>query len=174
MRTKGGFTIIELLLTVVILGILTAVAIPGFSTWAPDYRLRGAVRVLKSDMELAKQRAIREGANVALTLDEANNTYTVFVDNGAGGGVAGDWILNGSELVIKTVMIHPHVTMYEASFAGGAPHFRFDARGLPNGTGGHVYMRNTKNNYRGIRVNMLGRVRIESSSDGGASWQPVG
>ena len=172
MRTKKrelGFTLIELLVIIAILGILAAIAIPSFSYWGPDMRLKGAVRDLKSNMELAKLKAIRENANVALTFDTGTNSYTVFVDNGAGGGVVNDWTPNGSEQVLTTVTLTSDVIMYEASFAGGAARVRFNSRGLPNGLGGHVYMRNTNNNYRGIVLNMVGRIRIESSTDGG-SW----
>lgn len=169
-----GLSLMELLVVITLLGILAAIAIPSFSHWMPDIRLRGSARDLKSDMELAKLMAIRQNAHVALTFNTANDLYTVFLDNGAGaGGVARDLIQNGTEATIKSVTMAADVDMYEASFAGGVPRFRFDARGLPNGTGGHAYMRNTKNNYIGVRVNMVGRVQIESSADGGATWNPL-
>jgi len=170
---KHGFTLIELLTALIILGILAAIAIPGFSRWMPDIRLKAAARDLKSDMELAKLRAIRENANVVLTFDIANNKYTLFLDNGAGGGVPGDLKQNGSEVTIKTVTMPVYVTIYEASFSGGVPRFRFDSRGLPNGFGGHAYMNNTKNSYRGISLSMVGHVQIQESTDGGTTWSDI-
>jgi type IV fimbrial biogenesis protein FimT len=169
-KKEGGFTLLEIIVGVVILSVLAAIAVPGFSVWLPNKRLKGAVRDLKSDMELSKLRAVQENANVALTIDMANNDYTVFVDNGAGGGTASDWIRNGSEVVVKTVAMPPDVTLYEARFAGGAPRCRFDGRGLPNGLGGHVYMRNTRNNYRGLALSMVGHVQVRESTDGGETW----
>jgi type IV fimbrial biogenesis protein FimT len=168
-----GFTLLEIFVAVVTLAILATIAVPGFTVWLPNKRLKGAVRDLKSDMELSKLRAVRENGNVALTFDTENNTYTVFVDNGAGGGTASDWIRNGSEAVIKTVVVPPDVTLYEARFAGGAPRCRFDGRGLPNGLGGHVYMRNTRNNYLGLALSMVGHVQIRESADNGATWDDV-
>ena len=175
MRKGDGFTIIELIVILVVLGILAAIAIPGFSHWGPDLRLKSAVRDLKSDMALTKLRAIRENADVALLFDTANNRYTVFVDDGAGGGIAGDWIQNGSEVLIKTETIPSDVIMYDSSFAGGATRCRFNSRGYPEGLDGnddHVYMRNNNNTYRGITLSPLGNVRIQKSSDG-VTWTDV-
>jgi len=170
MMRKDGFTLIEAIVIILILGILAAVAIPGFSHFGPDMRLKGAVRDLKSNMELSRLRAIRQNANVVLAFDTGNNSYSVFVDNGAGGGVANDWTQNGSEVVLKTVNLPSDVTMYEVSFSGGATRCGFNSRGLPaNSRFGHVYMKNTKNNYRGIRTTIVGHVRIQESTDGG-SW----
>lgn len=166
---KEGFTLIEILVIIIVLGILAAVAIPGFSRYGPDMRLKSAVRDLKSAMELAKLKAIRENASVALKFNTGTNSYTVFVDNGAGGGTADDWTPNGTEEVLRTVTLTSDVTMYEASFAGGAAQVRFDSRGLPNGLGGHVYMNNSNNKYRGVVVNIVGHVQIRESTDGG-SW----
>lgn len=169
MMRKDGFTLIEALVIIIVLGILAAVAIPSFSRYGPDMRLKGAVRDLKSAMELAKLKAIRENAFVALVFNTGTNGYTVFVDNGAGGGVANDWTQNGSEQVLTTVTFASDVDMYDASFAGGAARVRFNSRGLPNGLGGHVYMKNANNNYRGIVLSMVGHVQIQKSTDGG-SW----
>jgi type IV fimbrial biogenesis protein FimT len=174
MKPKG-FTILELIIAIVILGVLAAIAIPGFARYGPDMRLKGAVRDLKSDMALAKLRAIRENADVALLFDTANNRYTVFVDDGSGGGVAGDWIQNGSEVLIKTEDIASDVAMYDASFAGSAARCRFNSRGYPEGLDGnddHVYMRNTDNEYRGIALSPVGNVRIQESSNG-VAWTDV-
>jgi len=166
---KNGFTLIEALVIILVLGILAAVAIPSFSRYGPDMRLKGTVRDLKSVMELAKLKAIRQNANVALIFDTGTNSYTVFVDNGAGGGVADDWTQNGSEEVLRTVTIPSDVTMYDASFAGGAARVRFNSRGLPNGLGGHVYMKSSSGKYRGVSVTLVGHVQIKASTDGG-SW----
>jgi len=84
MRTKGGFTIIELLLTLIILGILTAVAIPGFSRFMPNYRLRSALRDVGSNFQLAKMTAVRRNCNCTATFNQAIGgtiyDYIVYVD----------------------------------------------------------------------------------------------
>lgn len=170
MMRRDGFTLIEALVLIVVLGVLAAIAIPDFSRWGPDMRLKGAVRDLKSNMELSRLRAIRENANVVLAFDTGNNSYIVFVDNGAGGGVANDFTQNGSEVVLKTVAISSDVNMYEVSFSFGTSQCGFNSRGLPaNSRIGHVYMKNTNNNYRGITTTIVGHVQIKSSTDGG-SW----
>jgi type IV fimbrial biogenesis protein FimT len=172
MMRKDGFTLIEALVTIVILGVLAVIAVPRFSLWMPDMRLRSAVRDLKSDMELAKLKAIRENAFVAVTFNLGANSYTAFVDDGEGGGVANDLTLNGSEEVLTTVILPSDVTMYEASFSLLGARCHFNSRGLTGGSAGHVYMRNTNNNYRGISLNTVGRVQVQSSTDGG-TWVPA-
>ena len=176
MRRQSGFTMLELIVVIAIIAIAAAVAIPSYLSWLPDIRLRSAVRSLKSDLGLAKQRAVRENGRVTVLFDIPNNQYTVFVDNGenpGAGGIADDWIPNGDEDVMKTVSIPVDVTMYAASFDLGLPRVRFDGRGLPNNAGGTVRMNNTKNNYRGITMSLVGLITIERSTDAGGSWQDV-
>ena len=175
----SGFTVSELLVAICILGILAAIAIPGFSQWTPTMNLKSDVRNLKADIELSRLRAIKENEHIGLSFDTANNQYIVFVDNGDGsGGVARDGIHNGTERVLKTVTIADGVTLYEASFAGGVPRFRFDSQGIPAGLDGtagndYVHMRNNNGLYRGISLSLLGHPQIEESTDGGTNWNEV-
>ncbi len=147
---------IELMVVIGILAIVSAVAIPALISWLPGYRLRAAVRDLQSNMMQAKLRAVQENASVVMVFNTGGNSYTVFVDNGAGGGVADNWIRDGGEVRLAQVVIPNGVDMYEASFAFGNPQCRFTGRGLPNG-GGHVYMRNTEGDLLGITLSLVGR-----------------
>ncbi|MGE5838513.1 MAG: Tfp pilus assembly protein FimT/FimU, partial [Deltaproteobacteria bacterium] len=50
MKREKGFTTIELAVSIVIICILLGLAIPGFSRWIPNYRLRGAARDVYSNL----------------------------------------------------------------------------------------------------------------------------
>jgi prepilin-type N-terminal cleavage/methylation domain-containing protein len=161
-RNMHGFTLIELFIAIAIIGIIAGMTVPALRGYSIDVDLKAAVRNLKSDMELSKLRAVRANAHVVMSFDVTNNNYTVFIDDGSGGGTAADSIQNGSEATIKSVTMPAHVNIYEASFAGGAPRFNFDSRGFPNGFGGHCYMSNTNGNNMGVVLNMVGRIQVVS------------
>ena len=90
---KDAFTLLELMVALVVLGILTAIAIPGFSTWLPKYRLKSAARDIYSNMQLAKMGAIKANADWAIVFDTTAGAhrYLVCSDDGADA----DWTTTG-------------------------------------------------------------------------------
>lgn len=171
-----GFTLVELTVTLGVLAAALAVAVPRYLEWQPDLELKAAVRHLRSDYGLARYRAVSENASVAVVFDTAGSAYSLFVDNGDGaavGGIADNWVPDGTERILKTVVFPSSVDLYRAAFAGGVSRVRFDGRGVPNGLGGTVYLRNTKHTYRAVSVSMVGRIKVKTSSDDGQSWQDI-
>jgi type IV fimbrial biogenesis protein FimT len=61
---QKGFSLIEVLISLGILVILAAIAIPQMRGIIENYRLNGAARVVWSDMQNAKMTAIRENERI--------------------------------------------------------------------------------------------------------------
>ena len=164
-----------MIMVIAVCSILAAVAIPSFLSWIPDFKLKGAAGGIRSDIYLARQKAMRENDTIAVVFDLSANQYSLFVDNGAGGGTANarNWIRDGDEELIKTITLPGDVVMYSAAFAGGVSRFRFDGRGVPNGLGGSVRLKNRRNKCRAVIVSMFGRVREQASEDGGTTWRDI-
>lgn len=166
-KGNSGFTLVELIVVLAVIGIGSTLAMFSIHRMLPDLRLKAAARDLQSDLNQARLRAIRENSYVSVRFDTGGNEYVVFID------VNGDMNIDGgTDTALKTVAMPKGVTMYAASFSGGVPRTRFDGRGIPNGLGGHVYMRNTGNNYRGISMTTIGKVTIQSSSNG-STWTDI-
>ena len=73
--SSPGFTMLELMIILFILGILMAISIPSFSSWLPEYRLKCAVRELYSNMQFARMTSIRANVTYRLTFNIASGSY---------------------------------------------------------------------------------------------------
>ena len=125
-------------------------------------------------MQFARIRAIRENSNIVASFDPDDNSmisnqYILFVDNGSG-----NHFHNGKrdpdEMVLKTAIVSPGVNMYDAAF-GRRRYFRFNQHGM--GLAGHVYLKDKRDNYVGIKVSVTGSIRIVKSRDGGITWESI-
>ncbi len=175
MRTQSGFTLIELVITVAVIATMSAIAVPNLLRWIDNHKLASAVSDLMLVMQHARIRAAKEHANVVITFDpdgdgDIDGNYLVFVDNGINPKTR--WTREPDERIIHRGSMPQGIEMQEVSFAGGVPRTRFNTMGLPNGFGGHVYLRNPRNNYLGIHMNLNGNPRVVSSDSGEkGSWK---
>lgn len=174
---QAGFSLMELMVAVGILGILSAVGTPLVMKSIPNYRLRSAARELVADFQTAKIEAVRRNAEVVIEFSpgafaEAGGIggYTMFIDDGAGGGTAGDGELNGEEIALKSVAMPRFVTLSRASFSGSTKSAGYNSRGLSwNRREGNVQIR-TGSLYYKVTLTAAGNARLERSRDG-SSWK---
>jgi MSHA pilin protein MshA len=85
---QSGFTLVELVIVIVVLGILAAIAIPRYATYTRDARLaslNGLAGAVRSSVMLAQARYIADNAGTS-PVTMADGT-AVAVSTGAGGGI---------------------------------------------------------------------------------------
>lgn len=172
---ESGFTVIEVMVVIAIIGIMSAIAIPAFSTWLPNYRLRSAARDLYSNFQLAKLTAIK------------NNTYCAVTFNQPVGGTTYDYVVfldadddleydAGEEVITKVLWSSYDYVSYDTSEGGGdgltftdnddnLPMIGFRPNGLPinNALGfgaGTAFLKNTRNRTTSVIVSLAGNIRI--------------
>lgn len=67
-KTALGFSLIELVITVAIMGILLALALPSFSTYLRNAKLRAAAETFLTGVQLARSEAVRMNTSVEFLL----------------------------------------------------------------------------------------------------------
>jgi len=77
---KSGVTLLESLILILVISIMAGIAIPAFSAWLPEYRLRTAAMDIYSTLQRTKSGA----AN-------ANENWGVFFDNSINPGTYSMW-----------------------------------------------------------------------------------
>lgn len=68
-QRDNGFTVIEPLVTISLLGRMMAIALSGWSSWARESGQAGAAREFQSTMRQTQQRAITEGRAMCVGFD---------------------------------------------------------------------------------------------------------
>jgi len=70
-----GFTLVELMIVVAIVGIVATIAVPSFQDTLERNRLKEAVESLKSDLMFAKTEAIKQSKNIRVTLIKSGTDW---------------------------------------------------------------------------------------------------
>lgn len=74
----GGFTLIEVLVTIGLSGVMAALAIAGYARWAESSAHIGTAREVQTVMRQAQQQAVTEGFATCVSFNDAADTYTVY------------------------------------------------------------------------------------------------
>ena len=178
MKRKNGFTILELIVIIAILAVLLLIAIPGFSRWLPNYRLRAATRDLFSNFQHAKLTAIKRHRTCAISFyQDIGGTiydYVVYVDTG------NNLELDAGDEVLTNVLfsVRYEGVIFDTSRGGGdgiddtiinndancptigflSNGFGIDKNGDP--VAGSIYLTNTTGRQREVAVSAAGNITI--------------
>jgi type IV fimbrial biogenesis protein FimT len=77
-RKAHGFTLIELMISVVVLAILTSVAMPSFRIWLLNIQVRNAAESILSGIQRARAEAVGRNTNVSFVIG-TDSSWTINV-----------------------------------------------------------------------------------------------
>jgi type IV fimbrial biogenesis protein FimT len=139
-KTQAGFTLYELLITVLIVGVVLTFAVPNMQDFARNSRMTAAVNDFHAAFHLARSESSRAKSNISIcpSSDGATCTgtwadgYIVFVDDD--GDIAVD---AGTDSILRE---HgPAGEGITLKFANGASYFSYSSTGLGRpGVGGNT------------------------------------
>jgi type IV fimbrial biogenesis protein FimT len=137
LKHQSGFTIYELMITMLIVGIVLTLGIPNLSEFTQNSRLTSTSNDLHSSFQLGRSEAARSKTNITIcasanSLDPAatcggtfNDGWIIFIDPN------GDLVRDVGENILRA---HPPVaTGVTVTTNGGANYFSFAGTGLGRG-----------------------------------------
>jgi type IV fimbrial biogenesis protein FimT len=152
-RRHAGFSLVELCITIVLLGIVAAIAFPSFRGWVDNSNLKAAARMVSSDVYDTRGRALAESRTYTITYSpDPTNTYRIQAP--AVGAPANLAAVNET----KNFNEYSGVRMTSASAAT----ITIQSRGTvtPNG---NIVVTNNRNSTGTINVLITGRAHVTYS-----------
>ncbi len=129
-----GFTLMELIVTLGLLAIMTAIAVPATSGWRKNAQHKEAAREVVSVLRRARSIAVQQNQSTTVTIDLTNRKYT----------------LAGTDTIFsKGVKVESKVAVGDAWAQNGTIAITFRPQGTANGT---IFVRINGDNNLQVRV----------------------
>lgn len=165
MRQKShfaGFTLIELMLTIVVMAVLLAIAVPSFTSQFQKQRLKGAGERLVSEIQFARNQAIGSNDDISVNVQSGGGTdwcIGVGIDSSCDCDAGTNCQIDGQDRIVSAD------DFSEVAMVAVDTTIQFDTvRGLPDADPPDFDFEGEDGNRIGVRVNPVGRVSICSPS----------
>jgi len=156
LNIPGGFTLVELIITLAILGIVAGIAYPMFQRYAINGNLKTAIRDIGSDFARLKEMAISGDAALGgvymYRISIVGNSYQLQRCNTPGSSCTA-WT------TIQTKNLSGYANDIVFTTGTSATVYTFQTRGTLNS--GQIELTNSRGSTGRIIINFSGRTRIE-------------
>jgi type IV fimbrial biogenesis protein FimT len=120
--SKKGFSLLEIMIVIAIIGIMAVVAVPNFQTFLAQRRLNGATRQIAMQLMQARSEAITTNKKIIVSVSSNNHQYAFVTDND------GDETISSGDTTGTTRDIYPDY--FDVTFTTNFnPVFRSDGTG---------------------------------------------
>lgn len=165
---QSGFTLIELMVTLVLGAIILTIAVPSFRTFVQDTQLTTTVNEMVTDINLTRSEGVKNGAGATLCKRNGGGTacdssaawdagWIVFADTDRDGVVdAGETLLRVHE---------PLLAELDVTFTPNR--ITYDSRGAASGFSGTIVVCDARGagDARGLILSNTGRLRRAQDSN---------
>ena len=149
---QNGLTLVRILVTIALITIVCAVAIPSYFGYSLNTNLKAAARNIQADILDLKERAIAESIAYRITFDQSGNSYTIEKGTETGAPF--------TPIEVKTLSAFgSDVGIFNAVFGGGIPTITFEGRGIA--TTGKVVLTNSRGSTATIAASVSGRTYVQ-------------
>ncbi len=142
-RNIRGFTLVELMITIAILGLIAVLAVPNYQRFMMGWRLNGETQQFATALRTARSSAVMKNIDVVFTFDPDTDTYSWFEDADQDGNLDNGEYQSASYELPETVDIAAH-TLSSTTLT-------FGSRGNTRESGS-ITLRNPLNDVRQIRI----------------------
>lgn len=186
---KKGFTLVEAMVVIAVIGIAVAVAVPNIVGYMPEYRLKRAARDLYSVMQSTKMGAIKNNTSWAIVFDPATSRYLICSDSGADA----TWSTTADNTIVSTITLPGYgsginyghgIAEEKATVAGekfstnpsdpaenisyNSNVLVFNSRGT--GSGGYVYLQNNQSTSYTVGTRTNGAILLRKWYANPGNW----
>ncbi len=159
----------ELMVTIGIIAVASTIAVPNFLAWVPKFRLGGASRDVLSVLQGTRVQAVKDNANYTVLFNVGNESYTAFLDDGAGtpdttpaDGIPdgrGNGLLDATETIISQKTLPDGINITNTTLPGNR--VVFDTQGVAS-SAGTISIANDMGETRQIVLELAGSSRIQN------------
>jgi type IV fimbrial biogenesis protein FimT len=142
-RNTKGFTLVELMIVITILGLVAVLSVPNYQRFMQGWRLDGETQHLASALRTARSAAVMKNIDVVFTFDPDANTYSWFEDTNGNGNLDNGEYESAEYSLSETVDIAAHTLSSTTLTFGNKGNTR---------ESGSITLRNTLNNVRQVRI----------------------
>jgi type II secretion system protein H len=147
-RTEKGFTLIELIIVIGLIGIMSTVAVYSWQGYRDNINLRTAAREVMSDIASCKQRSVSEGVEYCIQFTDGSPNYSI----------------NASSCDTPTQTQAKNLTNFGSNLYVytnfNSNQLGFLPRGTLSSNTGTIWVRNSRYSWAVITLNITGRTYV--------------